>query len=167
MPPLIRKAMPEDAARIGAIARAAYAKYVPRIGREPAPMVADFAAEVAAGRVVVIGTAGAVDGYMIAWPESDAYLIDNIAIDPARQGQGLGRQLMDHAVGEAKRRRLPAIRLYTNAAMTENLSIYAHMGFVETHRAVEKGFNRVYLRWTLPRRVLRLSRHTGNMRHQV
>ena len=58
---------------------------------------------------------------------------------------------MAHAVGEARRRRLPAIRLYTNAAMTENLSIYAHMGFVETHRAVEKGFNRVYLRWTLPR----------------
>jgi hypothetical protein len=38
MPPLIRKAMAEDTARIGAIARAAYAKYVPRIGREPAPM---------------------------------------------------------------------------------------------------------------------------------
>ena len=150
MPPLIRKATAEDTARIGAIARAAYAKYVPRIGREPPPMVADFAAEVAAGHVVVIGTAGAVDGYMIAWPEIDAYLVDNIAIDPARQGEGLGRQLMDHAVAEAKRRRLSAIRLYTNAAMTENLSIYAHMGFVETHRAVEKGFNRVYLRWALP-----------------
>jgi len=47
MPPLIREAMPEDAARIGAIARAAYAKYVPRIGRELPPMVADFPAEVA------------------------------------------------------------------------------------------------------------------------
>jgi ribosomal protein S18 acetylase RimI-like enzyme len=99
---------------------------------------------------VVIGTAGAVDGYMIAWPETDAYFLDNIAIDPARQGEGLGRQLIDHAVGEAKRRRLAALRLYTNAAMTENLSMYAHMGFVETHRAVEKGFDRVYLRWTLP-----------------
>ena len=90
MPPLIRKATAEDAARIGAIARAAYAKYVPRIGREPPPMVADFAAEVAAGRVVVIEMARAVDGYMIAWPETDAYFIDNIAIDPARQGEGLG-----------------------------------------------------------------------------
>lgn len=147
---LIRKATAEDTARIGAIARAAYAKYLPRIGREPAPMVADFVAEVAAGRVVVIATAGAVDGYMIAWPETDAYFIENIAIDPARQGEGLGRQLMDHAIGEAKRRRLSAIRLYTNAAMTENLSMYAHMGFVETHRAVEKGFDRVYLRWSLP-----------------
>jgi hypothetical protein len=28
--------------------------------------------------------------------------------------------------------------------------MYAHMGFVETHRAVETGFDRVYLRWTLP-----------------
>jgi ribosomal protein S18 acetylase RimI-like enzyme len=152
MPPLIRRAMAEDTARISAIARAAYTKYVPRIGREPAPMLADFAAEVAAGHVVVIGTAGAVDGYMIAWPEMDAYFIDNVAVDPARQGQGLGRRLMDHAVGEAKRHRLSAIRLYTNAAMTENLSMYAHMGFVETHRAVEKGFNRIYMRWNLPDR---------------
>jgi ribosomal protein S18 acetylase RimI-like enzyme len=139
MPPLIRKAMAEDTARIGAIARAAYAKYVPRIGREPAPMVADFAAEVAAGHVVVIGTAGAVDGYMIAWPEADAYLIDNIAIDPARQGQGLGRQLMDHAVGEAKHRRLSAIRLYTNAAMTENLSDLRPYGVCRNPSGDRKG----------------------------
>jgi hypothetical protein len=31
--------------------------------------------------------------------------------------------------------------------MTENLSMYAHMGFVETHRAMEKEFDRVYMRW--------------------
>jgi ribosomal protein S18 acetylase RimI-like enzyme len=147
MPPFIRKARAEDVVRIGAIARAAYLKYLPRIGREPAPMVADFAAEIAADRVVVIGTAGAVDGYMIAWPEKDSYFIDNIAVDPLQQGKGLGRQLMDHAVDEAERHHLSAIRLYTNEAMTENLSMYAHMGFVETHRAMEEGFDRVYMRW--------------------
>jgi hypothetical protein len=27
---------------------------------------------------------------------------------------------------------------------------YAHLGFVETHRASEKGFHRVYLRLPLP-----------------
>jgi ribosomal protein S18 acetylase RimI-like enzyme len=149
MPPLIRTARAEDAARIGAIARAAYVKYVPRIGREPAPMVADFAAEVAAGHVVVIGTAAALDGYLIGWPETDAYFIDNIAVDPAQQGKGLGRQLIAHAVREAKRHHLSAIRLYTNAAMTENLSMYARMGLVETHRALEKGFDRVYMRLDL------------------
>jgi len=34
-------------------ARAAYRKYVGRIGREPAPMVADFAPQIAAGQVWV------------------------------------------------------------------------------------------------------------------
>jgi len=131
------------------IARAAYAKYVPRIGREPAPMIADFPAEIAAGRVVVIETAGAVAGYLVAWPEPDAYFVDNVAVDPARQGDGLGRRLMDHAAGEARRRSLPAVRLYTNVAMTENLSMYTHLGFVETHRATEHGFHRIYMRWDL------------------
>jgi ribosomal protein S18 acetylase RimI-like enzyme len=145
---LIRKALATDAARLGAIARAAYALYVPRIGREPAPMGADFAAEIAADRVVVIVLGETVDGYMIAWPLPDleAYFIDNIAVDPARQGQGLGRRLIDHAVGQARRLRLPAVRLYTNVAMTENLSMCAHLGFVETHRATEQGFDRVYRR---------------------
>ena len=60
-------------------------------------MVADFDAEIAAHRIVVIETAGKVSGYMIAWPEADAYLIDNIAVDSACQGEGLGRRLMEYA----------------------------------------------------------------------
>jgi ribosomal protein S18 acetylase RimI-like enzyme len=135
--------------RIRAIAHAAYAKYVARIGREPAPMVADFAALIAAGYVVVAEDRDGIKGYMIGWPEADAYLIDNIAVDPEHQGQGLGRYLIEHAATEARRLRLPAVRLYTNVAMTENLAMYAHIGFVETHRATEHGFERAYLRWSL------------------
>jgi len=145
----IRGAHADDAARIGEIARAAYEKYVARIGRVPPPMTADFAAAIAAGRVVVIEADGAVAGYVIAWPEADAYFIDNIAVDPAWQGRGLGRRLMDHGEREARRHALGAIRLYTNAAMTENLSLYARLGFVETHRAVEHGFHRVFMRRAL------------------
>jgi ribosomal protein S18 acetylase RimI-like enzyme len=147
--PHIRKATEVDAAPMRAIARAAYAKYVPRIGREPSPMVADYEAAVAANRAVVIEAAGSVRGYMIAWPEPDAYFIENIGVDPECQGGGLGRCLIDHAVSQADRLGLPALRLYTNAVMAENLSMYAHIGFVETHRVVEKGFHRVYLRWLL------------------
>ena len=150
MGPRIRRATANDVTRIGAIARAAYSKYVPRIGREPAPMSADFATAVVADHVVVIETAGIVDGYMNAWPELDAYFIENIAVAPARQHQGLGRKLIDHAAAEARRHNLSAIRLYTNAAMTESLSMYAHIGFVETHRATEKEFDRVYMRWSVP-----------------
>ena len=143
----IRDATVGDAARIGTIARAAYSKYVPRIGREPAPMAADHDAEIAAQRDVVIEVAGKVGGYMVSWPEADAYFIETIAVDPDYQGGGLGRRLVEYAAAQARRLQLPALRLYTNAAMTENLSMYAHFGFVETHRAIENGFDRVYLRW--------------------
>lgn len=146
-PSLIRSAVAADVERIGAIARAAYAKYVPRIGREPPPMVADFAAYIARGVAAVIEEDGKLRGFMIAWPEADAYLIDNIAVDPLAQGRGLGRRLIAHAASEARRLGLGVLRLYTNVAMSENLAMYRRIGFVETHRTMEDGFNRVYMRW--------------------
>lgn len=146
----IRTATTADAARISAIARAAYAKYVPRIGREPAPMSVDYEAEIVAQRVVLVEGAEKIIGYMVSWPEADAYFIDNVGVDPAFQGQGCGRRLVEHAAGEAVRLRLPALRLYTNVQMTENLAMYAHMGFVETHRGIENGYHRAYLRRDLP-----------------
>src|SRR6516225_7993631 len=112
---MIRKATQDDVARIAAIAHAAYIKYVPRIGREPPPMLADFAGEIAAGHVAVIEVTRAVEGYLISWPKMEAYFIDNIAVNPTHQGSGLGRQLMEYAVREARRHDLSAIELYTNA----------------------------------------------------
>jgi ribosomal protein S18 acetylase RimI-like enzyme len=145
----MRGATPDDVARIRAIAQAAYAKYVERIGREPAPMLADYAGDVAGQRVVVIEAGASVQGYLVAWPEADAYFIANIGVDPRCQGAGLGRRLMDHAIAEARRLQLPALKLYTHALMAENLCMYAHLGFVETHRVFENGFDRVYMRLSL------------------
>jgi ribosomal protein S18 acetylase RimI-like enzyme len=144
--PTIRVAVPGDAARLAAIALAAYAKYVPRLGREPIPVRADYPAAIAAGQVVVIERDGAIQGYLVAWAEPDAYFLDNIAVDPAHAGKGLGRALIEHAAAEARRRRLPALRLHTNVTMTENIAMYGHLGFVETHRGIENGFHRVHMR---------------------
>ena len=38
-----------------------------------------------------------------------------------------------------------SIKLYTNEAMTENISLYSRNGYSETHRAEEKGLKRVYM----------------------
>jgi hypothetical protein len=86
---MIRRAIEDDVARIAAIARAAFVMYVSRIGREPPPMTADFAAEITADHVVVIEIARAVEGYLISWPKMEAYFIDNIAVDPARPRSSL------------------------------------------------------------------------------
>jgi ribosomal protein S18 acetylase RimI-like enzyme len=144
----VRVARAGEASEIRRIARAAYSKYIPRIGREPAPMAADYEADIAARRAVVIEADEKLRGYMVAWPEGDAYFIENIGIEPQHQASGLGRRLIDHAVAEARRAGLSALSLYTNEAMTENLAMYAHIGFLETHRLDEHGFRRVYMRWT-------------------
>ena len=146
---VIRPAQLADVARLAQIARAAYAKYIPRMGREPAPMSADYAAAVADGDAAVIVRGQTILGYLIGRAYGDNFFIENIAVDPACQGKGLGAQLMRYAMAEARRLGLPALSLYTNAAMSENLAFYAHLGFVETHRLVEDGYNRVYMRLTL------------------
>jgi len=146
---IIRPARPTDAVRLAAIARAAYAKYVSRVGREPAPMTADYAAAIAAGHALVIERDNVIAGYLIGCPDRDSYFIENIAVDPTRQGNGFGGALLRHAIAEAGRLGLSALWLFTNATMTENLAIYAHFGFIETHRAVEHGYDRVYMRLLL------------------
>jgi ribosomal protein S18 acetylase RimI-like enzyme len=113
-------------------------------------MTENFAAAIARGTVVVIEADGLVRGCLIGWTEPDAYFIESIAVDPVAQGQGLGRQLIDYAAERARVSGLRAVRLYTNAAMTENLVLYRRIGFTETHRMMENGLNRVYMRWVLP-----------------
>jgi GNAT superfamily N-acetyltransferase len=148
----IRLASAEDRPAVEAIVRAAYSPYVPRIGREPGPMLDDYGALIGDGRVHVIVRDGNVRGVLVLIPEPGALLLDNIAIAPEAQGTGLGKTLMAFAEDAALRSGYRAIRLYTNEAMTENIAIYARMGFAETHRATEKGLKRVYMRKALDRR---------------
>lgn len=54
--------------------------------------------------------------------------------------------LMKFAETEARRRGHGELRLYTHAKMTENLAMYPRLGWTETGRGAEKGFERVYFR---------------------
>jgi len=53
--------------------------------------------------------------------------------------------MLEFAEAEAMRRGWNEIQLYTNALMTENIALYRRIGYVETSRATEKGFDRVYM----------------------
>jgi ribosomal protein S18 acetylase RimI-like enzyme len=84
-------------------------------------------------------------------PRPDHLLLDNIAVAPAHQGTGLGRRLLGFAEEEAARRGYSEIRLYTHRTMTENQHLYARVGYEETGRGTEAGYERVFMRKRLAR----------------
>ena len=47
---------------------------------------------------------------------------------------------------EAQRLGLTTITLYTNERMTENIELYKRLGYTETERKTEQGYQRVYMR---------------------
>lgn len=145
---IIRRALPGDLDAIRACARAAFGGYAARIGRKPAPMGVDFAAAIAAGHlhVAIDETATSLCGYVFCYPSRMSMHLDTVAVDPARQGKGIGQRLIAHVEERARRAGLGAVELYTNAKMTENLTLYPRLGYVETGRRIEDGFDRVYFR---------------------
>ena len=107
-------------------------------------MLADYAALIDAGELQVLEEAGSPVALIVLRPDAEAIFVENIAVDPQAQGKGHGRALLAFAEDEARRLGLTAIRLYTNAAMTENLAYYPRLGFRETDRREEDGYNRVF-----------------------
>ncbi len=142
----IRQAQIADLDTVRCCAEEAYALYVPRMGKKPAPMVADFKAQIEAGHVYVIEADETVAGFIVLYRRRDHLHVENVAIFPARQRQGLGGVLLSFAEAEAKRRGIAAIELYTNVKMTENLELYPRLGYVEIDRREDEGFSRVYFR---------------------
>ena len=145
MPPSLRQATSTDRRAVEDVVRRAYSHYASRIGREPGPLLDDYGSLIEAARVHVVERDGSIQGILVLIPESDAMLLDNVAVVPDAQGSGLGRRMLEYAEQAARAAGDRAIKLYTNEAMTENISLYSRIGYLETHRDRKKGFNRVYM----------------------
>src|SRR5690349_17836322 len=129
--PTVREAVPSDREAVEACVKVAYAKYIARIGKPPAPILADYAALIATGEVYVIEAAGQILGAIVIELRPDHLFIENVAVHPDAQGTGLGYRLMRFAEETARANHLTEIRLYTHELMTENLAYYPRLGFQE------------------------------------
>ncbi len=114
--------------------------------QEPAPMVADFAHQIGLGQIYVAFYDSSFAGYIVFYPEQGHLHLENVAVLPAQAGQGIGKKLIEYAEEAARNQGLNAVELYTNEAMTENLSMYPKLGYVETERKQQAGFSRVFFR---------------------
>lgn len=145
----IRVAVEADCAAIKTCARSAYEKYTERIGREPAPMVADFVMYIRAGNVLVVENKGVLVAYAVYYADGDCLQLENIAVDPAHHGRGYGTQLLKAIHDLARQGKYCAVSLYTNEKMVENLLWYPKRGYKEIDRRKEDGFSRVFFRYTV------------------
>jgi ribosomal protein S18 acetylase RimI-like enzyme len=142
----IRSATAADAPAIAEIVDQAYRHYITRMGKPPGPMLDDYAARVSEGVVWVLEEGAVIAAIIVLLPALDYLFLDNIAVSPARQGLGLGRQLLAFAEAEALRRGYHEIRLYTHQTMVENQRLYTSIGYEETGRGTEAGYDRVFMR---------------------
>jgi GNAT superfamily N-acetyltransferase len=141
---VIRLATAREAPAIGDLVERAYGPWVPIVGLRPAPMDADYAALIAEGDVFVTGDSD-VAGVLVLRPDGDALMVENVAVDPARQGEGLGRALLSFASDQAAVRGMEELRLYTHELMTSNIKLYERLGWEEYDRE-QHGFARVFMR---------------------
>lgn len=141
----IRLATAADVPAVQAVTDAAFHPYIERIGVAPAPMEADHAAEVAAGRVYVTGDPRVV-GVLTLVPHEDHLFLDSVAVHPEAAGQGVGRRLLAFVDERARALGLPEVRLYTNAKMWENRRLYPRYGYELVERRVDGPYDRYHYR---------------------
>ncbi|MDB6353667.1 GNAT family N-acetyltransferase [Trichococcus sp. K1Tr] len=141
----IRIAVEDDRQAILACVDDAYGMYIDRIGKKPAPMLADYAELISKSLVYVATDKDQIQGLIVLLLKENYLLIENVAVRNLFQGQGIGRRLIEFAFTSAKEAGTQEVRLYTNELMSENLLYYAKLGFIQLNRSTEDGYRRVHM----------------------
>ncbi len=117
-----------------------------QIGMVPRPMTDDYAEVIKNYRVTVAESNQTIAGVIVLTVTDEGFLIDNVAVDPSYRGKGIGKALLAFAEAEARHAGFNSIYLYTHEKMTENIALYAKIGYVEYDRRSQGDFSLVYMR---------------------
>jgi GNAT superfamily N-acetyltransferase len=132
-----RTAMLSEGEEAGRVIRAAFTPYVRALGRElPADGSAQFAevrqrfaAELERGDVYVALDGEQIVGAVRTEPRENALYIHQIAVDPSRQGTGVGSWLLARIDEVARSRGLGGLSLETAEMAEANVRLYRRHGF--------------------------------------
>jgi ribosomal protein S18 acetylase RimI-like enzyme len=112
----------------------------------PGPMTLDYADVIRNADVKVTERGGAIVGVVVLNQTDEGFVIENVAVHPDERGKGLGRALLELAEAEARRAGFDSVYLYTHERMTENITLYSKIGYVEYDRRSQGDFSLVYMR---------------------
>ena len=140
-----RMAAEEDFGPVLSLIRAAFAFMEWRIDppssmhRLTTTALADHARE---AEVWVAEETGQPVACMVLTPRADTLYLGKLAVADTHRGQGLGRQMVDHALARAKALGLPRVTLQTRVELTENHATFEAMGFRKTGATTHAGYDR-------------------------
>jgi GNAT superfamily N-acetyltransferase len=128
---IFRPALPSEFPDVERVLRAAFTPYMQRLGRDiPAGYYDErLRASIARGDVFVADEAGRIVGVAQTERRDTGLYLDRLAVDPAKQGSGLGSWLLGRLEEVARSRGDRAMSLQTAEMMEHLLRLYGRHGF--------------------------------------
>lgn len=128
---LIRRATIDEAPAVYELVQRAYGPWVEVMGRRPQPMDEDYTVLLAEIEGWLALEGDELRGASILAQKEDHLWVDNVAVDPAFKGLGIGKALLSLAVSRASDLELSEVRFFTHELMAENRDIYARLEWIE------------------------------------
>ena len=94
------------------------------------------------GIVLLAGARAGLVGCVFLTRRHDVMYLGKLAVETARQEQGIGRQLFEVAADAARAEGYREVELQARVELTENHVAFAAMGFCETGRTAHAGYDR-------------------------
>jgi ribosomal protein S18 acetylase RimI-like enzyme len=108
-------------------------------------MLVDYARAVTIHRIDLVDSAAGLAGLIETDLRADHLWIENIAVAPQQQRQGIGHALLAHAEQLAREAGRDELRLLTNAAFESNVALYRRIGYAITANEPYRGGTTLYL----------------------
>jgi len=125
-----RPALPSEREGADHVLRAAFTPYLRRLGREiPSDYYKWLPASIERGDVFIADEAGKIVGVAATERRDDGLFLDRLAVDPAKQGTGLGSWLLVRLEEVARARGDHAVSLVTAEMMDHLIRLYRRHGF--------------------------------------
>jgi GNAT superfamily N-acetyltransferase len=126
---IFRAALPSEFADADRVLRAAFTPYLARLGREiPADYYKWLPASIERGDVFVADESGRVVGVAATEQREAELFLDRLAVDPSKQGTGLGRWLLQRLDEVARSRGDRTLSLVTAEMMDHLIKLYGSHG---------------------------------------
>ncbi len=117
--------------------RRAFTPYARKLGREPrAGPYPWLEAAINRGDVYVALDEGEIVGVIATSRRGDELAIEQLGVDPARQGGGIGGWLLEQIEQTARRDQLKALTLFTAEMMSDVVRLYDRHGFLVVRKAL-------------------------------